>query len=137
MNYYTSRYNVQTQLEGYPEVRLCGDSGRWICCQFKESMGRNGYSYTLVDNYGSSHLLYVNRIDNRLDLKSTTLAIDHFSVQLPSFSLMKYPFPDFLIDVLQTISMPLAFETLGRVAERFAKLHGKDRDGCRIPTGEF
>jgi len=100
-------------------------------------MGRNGYSYTLVDNYGSSHLLYVNRIDNRLDLKSTTLAIDHFSVQLPSFSLMKYPFPDFLIDVLQTISMPLAFETLGRVAERFAKLHGKDRDGCRIPTGEF
>jgi len=101
-------------------------------------MGRNGYSYTLVDNYGSSHLLYVNSVDGRLNVRSDTLVIDHLSVQLPSFSIMKHPFPDFLIDVLQTISMPLAFETLGRVAERFAKLHGKDRDGLsRVPAGEF
>lgn len=137
MNYYTTRYNIQTHLEGDPEVLLGGDSSRWICCQFKESLGRKGYSYTLIDNYGSYHLLYVDRVDGRLDLKSTTLVIDNCTVRLPAFSLTKYPFPDFLIDVLQTICIPLAFETLCRVAERFTKLHGKDRDGHRISANEF
>jgi len=129
---------MQSQLEGYPEVRLGGDSGRWVCCQFKESLGRKGYSYTLLDNYGSAHLLYANRVDHKLELRSETLIIDSLFVQLPLFTLMKYPFPDFLIDVLQTICVPLAFETLGRVAEQFAKINGRDRDGNnRISTDEF
>lgn len=127
MNYYTSRYNIQTSLAGFSGVKLNYDEGRWICCQFKESLGRHGFSYLLIDNYGASHTLLVKRNEaGELEVQSDTLRIlssqGAIDVYTPVHSIMQYPFPDFLIDVLGTISAPVAIEALCRVAERFAKM---------------
>ena len=144
MNYYTSRYNIQTSLAGFSAVKLNHDDGRWICCQYKESLGRHGFSYLLIDNYGASYTLLVRRNEvGELEVQSDTLRIDTSSgtidVYTPVHSIMRYPFPDFLIDVLGTISAPVAIEALCRVAERFAKMPVDSRgvDGRRVPTSEF
>jgi hypothetical protein len=132
MNYYTSRYNIQTSLEGFSAVRLNYDEGRWICCQYKESLGRRGFSYLLIDNYGASYTLLVRRDEaGELEVQSDTLRITSslgtIDLYTPVHSIMRYPFPDFLIDVLGTISAPVAIEALCRVAERFAKMTAENR----------
>lgn len=132
MNYYTTRYNIQTSLTGFPAVKLNYDEGRWICCQYKESLGRHGFSYLLIDNYGASYTLLVKRNEmGELEVQSDTLRITYslgtVDVYTPVHSIMRYPFPDFLIDVVGTISAPVAIEALCRVAERFAKMTTENR----------
>ena len=128
MNYYTYQYKIQTQLEGFPDILLVGSSRRWFCYQFRERITNHLHAYTLIDNCGSIYNLRVEQgVSGEITMEPSRLRIDLFSnpntVSIPAFSIMDCPFPDFLIDVLQTIHNPVGVETLRRTAEEFAKIN--------------
>ena len=127
MNYYTYQYKIQTQLEGFPNILLVGSSRRWFCGQFRERITNHLHTFTLIDNYGSIYSLRVEQgVSGEIIIESERLRIDLFSnpntISIPLFSITDCPFPDFLIDVLQTIHNPVGVETLRRTAKEFAKI---------------
>ena len=141
MKHYSDNYKVQSHLEGYPKILLsCGDEkNRWICSQFREPIGRIGFEYTLVDNYGAIFTVkVVKEANGELVIVSTNgtslLPNGDSLLYFPRRPMMRYPLPNFAIDVLQTISSPVGFETLRRVAESFAKSLEESRDGQWIRT---
>jgi hypothetical protein len=141
MKHYTANYKVQSHLEGYPKALLsCGeDRRRWICSQHREPVARIGFEYLLVDNYGASFSVRLVKEESgeiTVNTKSGTVRYDgeHCMIVFPKLPMMRYPLPDFAIDVLQTLSVPAGIETLRRVAESFAKTLEESRDGQWLRT---
>lgn len=141
MKHYSDNYKIQSHLEGFPKVLLsCGeDRSRWICSQHREPVARIGFEYTLVDNYGASFSVRLIKEENgeiTLNTKSGITRYDGVNSVLvfQKLPMMRYPLPNFAIDVLQTLSVPAGIETLRRVAETFAKSLEESRDGQWIRT---
>jgi hypothetical protein len=104
----TEIYNLKLEVED-----------RWICCMQKETLGVKGELVTLTDNYGERY--YVKK-----DLNTNTITVDKGLIQygyiyLKTTPFMSSPFPDFAIDVLQTMNVQIGIETLCRVAETFKR----------------
>jgi hypothetical protein len=141
MKHYTANYKVQSHLEGYPKVLLsCGEErNRWICSQHREPVARIGFEYLLVDNYGASFSVRLIKEENgeiTLNNKSGITRYDGVNSVLvfQKLPMMRYPLPNFAIDVLQTLTVPAGIETLRRVAESFAKTLVESRDGQWLRT---
>jgi hypothetical protein len=109
-------YNYK-KIDDFQGFRLSlSDNSRWICCLFKESLGKNGEKITLIDNFCETYTLII-------DLKGL-ITVDKGSVDTYNKCIMLavnkqflYKLPDIAIDVLQTTSLPVGFEVLSRIAE--------------------
>lgn len=134
MNHFTRKYKEVKNLEHIPfNVSIQHeDHNRWICYTYKENIGKNGFQFTMVDNYlelyvvtwtgpGSKELVSTNNnkvavsgenIYRAEEIVSTTIICKPFYMDL-------VPLPDFAIDVLQTIQTPTLYEVLRRVAVSF------------------
>jgi hypothetical protein len=104
----TEIYNCKLEIEG-----------RWICCMQKENLGTKGELLTLTDNYGE-------RYNVKKELHTNNITVDKGIIRngyiyLKTTPFMTSPFPDFAIDVLQTINVQIGIETLCRVAETFKR----------------
>jgi len=137
MNYFTSKYNELTKLDclPFPVAIRHDDHGRWICCSYKESIGRLGFQITLVDNYmefysfiwsgpgttdfhsKSGNKLIINYINN--NMSGTPESIICKSSQHDLLAL-----PDFAIDVLHTVQTNTLYEVIRRITVAF---HEKNR----------
>jgi hypothetical protein len=134
MNHFTSKYKEVKKLEGIPfNVSIHHeDHSRWICYTYKESIGKNGFQITMVDNYlelyivnwsgpGSKELTSNN--NNKVSVNSdNNYRMDEVitnSITCKAFYTESVPLPDFAIDVLQTIQTPILYEVLRRVAVSF------------------
>ena len=141
MNYFTKDYMIVTNLEGVPfNVTIKHDDhSRWICYAYKESIGRKGYQFIMIDNHLESYTVYWegpgnNTINNRDNLNVQVSLNDSYTnknmEQPPSYVIVckhkNYdlkPLPDFAIDVLHTIQTPILYEVLRRITEAFHKKH--------------
>jgi hypothetical protein len=102
----TEIYNLKLEIEG-----------RWICCMQKDNLGLKGEQVTLSDNFGE-------RYNIKKDSNGITVdkgVIQHGYIFLKPTPFMTSPFPDFAIDVLQTINVQIGVETLCRIAETFRR----------------
>lgn len=106
---FTNRYKEIPSFNGY---RLHLES-RWICAEFKDSIGFNMDLFTLIDNYCETYCITV---DNGLISLEKGQLINN-RINLVSKNNTLFQLPDIAIDVLQTISHPVAIETLCRLAK--------------------
>ena len=117
--YFTNSYKIVKDIHG-TQVTL-DSHGRWICYCNKEKAGQNHEEITLYDNFCERYTL-------RYDINARAF-IDltgdgyyrHDTITLKAKHINQYPLPDFCIDVMQTFSCAVAFETLRRQAEIIGK----------------
>ena len=98
---------------------------RWICCAFKESLGMKGDSFTLIDNFCERYYIVHNKITGELTVDKGRVYQNSIYLT-PKINVMSR-LPDFAIDVLQTISVPIGIETLSRVAETFKRKYYENK----------
>ena len=128
MKFYTERYFEQKTLEGHPTVKLtCNDSGRWICSQWRDSLGRNGHEHHFVDNFGATFVCKVNKINSTLTIEPGSYVRVNssgadYEIIFERKLIYDYQLPDHVIDVLQTTILDSSIETLRRVAAAFSKM---------------
>jgi hypothetical protein len=117
--YYTNGYKLVNEIYG---TRINMDShGRWLCYLNVEKAGSRFEEITLYDNYCERYTIkYDISTKTFIDLSGNSL-IDIGLITLKSKTINRYPLPDFSIDVMQTFSCPIAFETLRRQAEIISK----------------
>jgi len=133
MNHFTSKYKEVKKLEGIPfNVSIHNeDHSRWICYTYKESIGKNGFQFTMIDNYLESYIvtwsgpgskeLISNNDKTRVSSENNYRAeeVVTTSISCRPFFMDLVSLPDFAIDVLQTIQTPTLYEVLRRVAVSF------------------
>jgi hypothetical protein len=113
--YFTPKYKEVTEIFNLKlEIE-----GRWVCCMHKDSLGSKGEHITLTDNFGE-------RYNIKKDLYTDKITVDKGNIKygymyLKPTPFLTSPFPDFAIDVLQTINVQVGIETLCRVAETFRR----------------
>ena len=108
---FTNKYNEITEINSL-KIHL---EGRWVCCVFRESMGKRGETITLIDNYGERYILTIDKIKDEFNIDKG--AVYQSGIYLHPVLNIYSRLPDFAIDVLQTISNPVGLETLTRVAD--------------------
>lgn len=151
MNHFSRKYKEVTKLEGIPfDVHIHNeDHNRWICYTYKENIGKNGFQFTMIDNYlelyivtwkgpGSKELVSSNNkvsvgSENNYraeEVISTTITCKPFYMDF-------VPLPDFAIDVLHTIQTPTLYEVLRRVAVSFHQKITVPSNVNRIDSNNF
>ena len=109
-------YNYK-KIEDVLEFRLSlSDNNRWICCLFKESLGKNGEQITLIDNFCETYTLLID-LKGLITVDKGTVDTYNKFIMLNVSKHFLYKLPDIAIDVLQTTSLPVGFEVLARIAE--------------------
>lgn len=135
MNHFTSKYKEVKKLEGIPfDVSINHeDHSRWICYSYKESIGRHGFQFTMIDNYLESYIviwsgpgskeLISNNDKTRVNSENNYRAEEVIttSITCKPFYMDLVSLPDFAIDVLHTVQTPTLYEVLRRVAVSFHK----------------
>lgn len=115
--FYTPQYNIITEIYNLKlEIE-----DRWICSMQKESIGLKGELITLTDNFGER---YCVKKDSSNNITVDKGKIQYGYIYLKTTPFMNSQFPDFAIDVLQTIGVQIGIETLCRVSEIFRKKYG-------------
>jgi hypothetical protein len=137
MNYFSKYYKAISQLEGLPfKVDIHQeDSSRWICCCIKENIGKNGFRFTLIDNYLESYYLtwlgpgttelsnYSPNINVSITFNPSVNDYMPFSIHCKSLQHELLPLPDFAIDVLQTVHTNTLHEVIRRITVAFHEKH--------------
>jgi hypothetical protein len=117
--YFTNGYKIVKEIRG---AQISLDShGRWICYCNVEKAGANHEEITLYDNYCERYTIKYD-VSNKtfVDLNGQGY-FSHDIITLKSKTINQHPLPDFCIDVIQTFSCAIAFETVRRQAEIIAK----------------
>lgn len=109
---FTNRYREISSIIGF-KINI---DNRWICAAFTEIEGVNGELITLIDNYCEIYTIRRNKSTKLLDLDKGQINYIYNIIYLLSNNNTLSLLPDIAIDVLQSISHPIAFETLRRIA---------------------
>ena len=130
--YFTNSYKLVKTIHG-TQVTL-DSHGRWICYLNIEKAGSTHEEITLYDNYCERYTLrYEIAAKTFVDLQGNGYFINDSITLKPKF-INQYPLPDFSIDVMQTFSCPIAFETLRRQAEIIGKEYMSNSKGNKLLT---
>lgn len=108
---FTNKYNEISEINGL-KIHL---EGRWICCVFRDSLGKRGEIINLIDNYGERYTITIDKIKDEFNIDKGSFY--QSGIYLHPLLNFYSKLPDFAIDVLQTISNPVGLETLRRVAD--------------------
>ena len=117
--YFTNGYKVIKDIHGIP-INL-DSHGRWLCYCNVEKAGSIHEEITLYDNYCERYMVKYDASSKMFVDFHGIAQVSQDTVTLKSKSINQHPLPDFCIDVMQTFSCPIAFETLRRQAEIIAK----------------
>lgn len=130
--YFTNSYKLVKTIHGKQITLDC--HGRWICYFNIEKAGSTHEEITLYDNYCERYSLRYDIAEKAfVDLQDNRYFAQDAITLKPKF-INQYPLPDFGIDVMQTFSCAIAFETLRRQAEIIGKEYMSNSKGNKLLT---
>jgi hypothetical protein len=128
MDHFTKKYReiIIVPNISYKVSIIHDNVNRWICYSNKEPIGKDTYLFTLIDNFQENYLFLIQ------DGKITTYNKNNKNIKILSSDNSKpdtiicystsndaLPLPDFVIDVLQTLTTNLTFEVIRRITLAF------------------
>lgn len=114
--YFTNKYNLVSDLYGINVV--VDTSGRWLCYRYIDKINSETDEVTFYDNYCERYILTYNRLTKEINVGGSFRSGEIVFYGKDS---TLNPLPNFSIDVMQSFTAPVAFETLRRQADVIAK----------------